>query len=712
MPEQADALAAPLFNREQQSTMETEEQRRRWKMQHSSGRARAVGTRQASVIAVVMAITLTVTGAGGINAVGATTGPVDYANLVDDRYINVQSASDVAAKRQELIQFVWGSPGFPATKLPVVERNVVSPITAVEHLKRVDRLRFAMEKGERNLAYHLIPRRPNNRVVIVHQGHACRIDDSGPGNDGIRQTIDTLLGDGFDVIAMYMPHYTPEDCRVGAMHDDMFGTVADGSPMKFFLEPVALTMNYLKGVKPGYHDYSMTGLSGGGWTTTVYSAIDPTIRRSFPVAGSIPLYLRAKTPLAGDAEQVLPDFYRIAGYLDLYVLGSSGEDRKQVQILNRRDQCCFGQYQHVAGVEAWEPDIRDYEVKVRTALADIGSGSFSLEIDEPAPNHTISPYAANMIVADINGSHPDVGAASTSDAFVRGANGNILHRTPAGWNDTGIAAVGVPAVLERSPHTFDLFFRDPGNWLKHAFLSDTGWVVESLGGSAISDPVAVAQGGGRWDVVTVGTDYRLYHYSWRPGWSFIGFGRMSETVLAHGTPALVSSEAGRLHAFFRGSDRRISQLRFNGSFPWVLEPVGASPVMDVPSAAVTFADARPTLRVYTRAPDNLLGEMWQRDGGAWNAVPVSRVSGAKSTTLIGSPDAAVSSGTVTVYERTTAAGIAAFELSATGWEFSNRGGRITGSPTAVPGGAWARGFAGDLQLLDGSTWTSKGGVVQ
>ena len=36
----------------------------------------------------------------------------------------------------------------------------------------------------------------------------------------------------------------------------------------------------------------MAGLSGGGWTTTLYAAIDPSIRYSFPVAGTIPLYLR------------------------------------------------------------------------------------------------------------------------------------------------------------------------------------------------------------------------------------------------------------------------------------------------------------------------------------------------------------------------------------------------------------------------------------
>ena len=681
------------------------------RVQRSTDRSRRLAAKHALALVVVLAIAGPT--AGGVSDAAATASTIDYASLVDDRNIKVHSAAEVAAKRRELIQFVWGSTGFPVSKSPVVERNVPSPISDVEHLLRVHRLRFTMERGEKNLAYHLVPKAPNNRVVIVHQGHACTINDMTPGNDGIRRTIVTLLAEGFDVIAMFMPHNTPEDCRAFGVHDNMFGPVADGNAMKFFLEPVAVTLNYLKAQKPRYQDYSMTGLSGGGWTTTVYSAIDPTIRRSFPVAGTLPMYLRPQDPLAGDAEQVLPDFYRIAGYLDLYVMGSAGEDRKQIQVLNRRDQCCFGQYQHPAGVHAWEPDIRDYEVRVRTALAAVGSGAFRLEIDEYAALHTISESAADLIVREINGGQHDVGAASKTDAFVRGTNGNLWHRTPTDWYDTGIAAVGVPAVLEGSPHAFDLFFRDPGNWLKHAFLTDTGWVVESLGGSAINDPVAVSQGGGRWDVVAVGTDHRLYHYSWRPGWSFIGFGRMSEVALAHGTPALVSSGAGRLHAFFRGWDRRVHHLRFNEyTYPWVQAPVGTATVMDLPSAAVTGGDATPTLRLYTRAANNRLTERWQGSGEVWNSVSVSEVSGAKSTMLAGSPAAMVSAGTLTVFQRTAAHGLAVFTLSETGWGYSNKGGRFTGSPTAVPGGTWVRGFAGDLQLFDGSSWASKGGVLQ
>ena len=82
-----------------------------------------------------------------------------------------------------------------------------------------------------------------------------------------------------------------------------------------------------------YQDVIMIGHSGGGWTTTLAAAIDPRIRLSFPVAGSLPLYLQeGPCGITADYEQVVPSLYRDrASYLDLYVLGSVGAGRRQVQ---------------------------------------------------------------------------------------------------------------------------------------------------------------------------------------------------------------------------------------------------------------------------------------------------------------------------------------------------------------------------------------------
>jgi hypothetical protein len=329
------------------------------------------------------------------------------AQLVDDRAITIRSARDVEEKRRVLIQYIWGTNGFPAQRLPdVVRTSVPSPVSELAHVASVDEYHIEMAADLKGLAYHFIPSRPNRELVVVHQGHACTFDDVvGPFDVGfgMQRTIQALSREGYGVLAVFMPHFRPGDCVSGS-HDAMFQMKTTGSPMKFFLEPTRVSLNQVKVPDrsrrfPGYRAFHMVGLSGGGWTTTIYAAIDPTIRCSFPVAGSIPLYLRSGASI-GDGEQFLPSFYKIAGYPDLYTLGAQGKYRKQVQILVRRDDCCFGEAQHDTNTTgmSYSAAMREYESNVRAALNRIGHGSFRLEIDETAPSHMISHHTIEKII--------------------------------------------------------------------------------------------------------------------------------------------------------------------------------------------------------------------------------------------------------------------------------------------------------------------------
>jgi hypothetical protein len=332
---------------------------------------------------------------------------IQAAQLIDDRAITIHSAREVAAKRRALIEYLWGADGFPKRRLPdAVLTNVASPVRHLSHVARVDELRIDMAGGLQGLTYHFIPQRPNRELVVVHHGHACTLDDDPSPEDvgyGLQRTINALLRGGYGVLGVFMPHMRPGDCTGG--HDAMFGMKTPGSPMKYFVESTAVSLNHLKsrsraGRFPKYRAFHMIGLSGGGWTTTVYAAIDPSIRCSFPVAGTIPLYLRTGGSV-GDREQYEPTFYGIAGYPDLYVLGSHGRGRKQVQILVRRDDCCFGEAQHdvKSSGSNYTDAMRAYETRVRDALRQTGHGSFRLEIDETAPSHMISHHAIdNMIL--------------------------------------------------------------------------------------------------------------------------------------------------------------------------------------------------------------------------------------------------------------------------------------------------------------------------
>jgi len=337
------------------------------------------------------------------------------AQLLDDRAITFQSPQDIAARRQALIRFLWGAPGFPSAKLPSIKQNIPSPVSALDNLLRVDELHISMDEGEHGLAYHFIARRSNGRLVVLHQGHGCTFDDSASAagtNFGMQRAISELLDAHFSVLAVYMPHEIPGDCLGTTHHNAMLAAASAtgaGSPIRFFLEPVAASLNYLQTKSdadrfPEYHEFDMVGFSGGGWTTTVYAAIDPRITMSFPVAGTLPLYLRTGSS-AGDAEQTFANFYRIAGYPDLYVMGAYGASRKQVQVLNRRDSCCFGEKQHNAaqfGV-SWDEGIRSYESRVQDALLHLGGqGSFRLEIDEESTGHMLSHHAiVDVILAEL-----------------------------------------------------------------------------------------------------------------------------------------------------------------------------------------------------------------------------------------------------------------------------------------------------------------------
>jgi pimeloyl-ACP methyl ester carboxylesterase len=327
--------------------------------------------------------------------------------LVDDRAITVKRPGDLAPKRQELIRFIWGNGGFPKALPAAVQRNAASPVTGLAEAARVDQLRIDMDGGQSGLAYHLIPAKPNRKLVVLHHGHACTFDDEDRTDPekgyGMARLTRALLKGGYSVLTVYMPHMKPGDCRT-VQHPAMFSLKTEGSPMKYFLEPVAVSLNYVeKRAKaegfPAYKEFHMVGLSGGGWTTTVYAAIDPRIRLSFPVAGAIPLYLRYRGSV-GDLEQFLDAFYSKAGYPDLFVLGASGKGRGQVQILNRKDDCCFGEAQHDAATsgKSYEAAMRGVAEQVQGVVGQMGGGAFRLEIDESAPSHMISRQAGVKII--------------------------------------------------------------------------------------------------------------------------------------------------------------------------------------------------------------------------------------------------------------------------------------------------------------------------
>ncbi len=141
-----------------------------------------------------------------------------------------------------------------------------------------------------------------------------------------------------------------------------------GSALRFFLEPIAVTLPFVVELH-GYRRVHAIGLSGGGWTVTIYAALDPNVTTSFSVAGTQPVL--AKTAF-GDLEQRWMPLYTRASYLDLYALAAAEPDRLAVQVHHPNDPCCFDGVNH-----------RGYAPAVQRRVSELAGGAFHATVAEP-----------------------------------------------------------------------------------------------------------------------------------------------------------------------------------------------------------------------------------------------------------------------------------------------------------------------------------------
>lgn len=270
--------------------------------------------------------------------------------------MRVRTAEDAAAVRAEIQAAIFGG-ALPAS-LPVAVEDAEALGVAGE------RLTMALPSGDL-LEGYLLRAEGAERLAIYHAGHGQHALTDGA------ETIRTLLAAGFDVLALDMP---PEP-------HDLYAALP--RPLETFVRPIAEALNYALAQRD-YRRVIMTGLSGGGWSTVLYAALDPRIEASFPVAGSYPFFLRDQQPKSrGDYEQTLP--WLDVGYLDLYLMATDG-GREQLQFFNRHDPCCF------AG------DLSlTYREPLHRMAAQIG-GLLDVVIDDEAL-HVVSRRVARMVAA-------------------------------------------------------------------------------------------------------------------------------------------------------------------------------------------------------------------------------------------------------------------------------------------------------------------------
>ncbi len=672
--------------------------------------------------------------------------------VLDDRAIHIQTPADIERVRTGLIDYIWAQDTLPADFDEVtVTPNVTSPFNCDVNLARVDQINLAMGPAQNGTtingwAWHFTPANRNNKLVIVHDGHMnCSVftdDESGTSGSalGIQMTVNALLQDGYDVLFVLMPLYVPDQCLEN--HPLLFEpdyAPPTGSPIRYFLDTTLQSLNYLES-STAFSEVDMLGLSGGGWTTTLYAAVDPRIVRSFPVAGSIPLYLRGTVTLPpsedasflgvsagssnacnnlGDEEQYFPDLYSIAGYPDLYVLGSYGAGRKQVQILNRNDSCCFGQGEEADSAD-YDSDIRTYEFAVRDAMQSLGSGHFRLEVDEASTHHQISRNALHgVILAELNGSRSGVGGASGAYAFLRGYNGRLWTSGDSGWQDLGFRTIGEPAVLEDAIYPVQIAMRNAVNEPEFVYNDGAQWhalVLPNSGlpnlpygqGKIIADPEIVSAGPNSSDVIAQGTDFQFYH--WHITASATTFEPAGGSRYSVGMPAVVAN-GGTLGVAYRSGESDsapecieqpdvIYQLAQDGEGTWQPEQRIGGLTQAFPSAG----DAAGQQQVYVVGESD---DLWEYFDNQWSQIVDGPV-------LAGSPGAAIMVGDgVGLNVRTSdndlvqAVYNGTWSYAALGLNPDNAGTpqSVIDSPLDTPDGVYWTGLDGQIRFYDGSNVT-------
>ena len=321
---------------------------------------------------------------------------VNQANVYS--LIKIDSKLDIDQKRDFLIEYFWDVGSFQRVKdksqLPEVEIKISdSSYKDFQNLKRIDRLTVEMEYGINSVSYLFIPEKSNEKLILYHHGHD---EDFLSGSN----TIQFFLDRNFTVLGMTMPlvgmNNQPiiEIDGLGEMklisHNQFRLLEANNfNPMKLFLDPVQTNLNFVE-KEYNFKRYSIVGLSGGGWTAVVYSAVDDRISDSFSVAGSMPFYLRVSERDIGDYEQSNIDLYKITNYLELYVLSAYGDDRKHIQIFNKNDPCCYSGNGH-----------ETYESVIKDRLLQLGKGDFQIVIDDTHKEHKISNHMMDFILSSM-----------------------------------------------------------------------------------------------------------------------------------------------------------------------------------------------------------------------------------------------------------------------------------------------------------------------
>lgn len=330
----------------------------------------------------------------------AQTYPPNIAAINPSSLIHVNAPADVTAVRNSLIDQIFHTPSLDTTKLPVFDYNYTDSVwAAMQNMGPIQAMNVPLKFGANSKIWQFKPVVYRN----INGGKCGFIVNAGHGQVAVwapfQYLIERLIYSGCEVTAIDMPFSGQNQStlintgygRVQVINHAQLHQVKTPSfsPLQWFMEaPLAIVNDY---TNRGITNIGMTGLSGGGWTTDLYAAIDPRIKISYSIAGSMPLYMRNwVTPMSlGDWEQAEISSLGV-DYQDLYILASNGAGRRHANLYIVNDDCCFGGYA-----------ANHFAPATQAAVTGLGAGSFSVAFDTTVSTHTVSPWTVSWITTDL-----------------------------------------------------------------------------------------------------------------------------------------------------------------------------------------------------------------------------------------------------------------------------------------------------------------------
>jgi dienelactone hydrolase len=282
-----------------------------------------------------------------------------------------------------------------------VERALKHPLVSAELVEQIYRVKTAIPGAWTAISYIFVPVQRKSGAVIFHQGHLYgtgALGDLEQRHD--KAVLEELLGKGIVVAYVNMPFMgeNPKPVklkhrRLGEIyvHDHNQLAVFESQMNIFrpFFEPLRAVHEEVRRML-GNERICLLGLSGGGWTVTVYAAAEPSVSCTISVAGTLPTALRsdeASLHSWGDYEQYSAQLLDRGTYTEMYTLAALEAGRVLENIYIEGDPCCFSL-----------SNPPDFEKNISAFLLREKGGSFRIIIDRETRNHLVGNIAIERVM--------------------------------------------------------------------------------------------------------------------------------------------------------------------------------------------------------------------------------------------------------------------------------------------------------------------------